>query len=190
MAEQITESESVTLIEVARVRWLLAAGVGIISAAVGVQRAFPGNNALQPIKAGLTLLLAAGGIYTCLLWLWSKRRLVIGETRVMLVSFRSGRVVGHIPYSQIEGVHFHHGDENDFLYNPGVSLTVLPVRGPEVFWPWLLDGETEVVIKNRFVRSPDVLRKMLRHRWQEYKRRAETAQTPSGGWAEDVDMAG
>jgi hypothetical protein len=133
---------------------------------------------------------AVASLLVCVWWLLSKRRLLIGESRVVLLSARTGRVVGHIPYRQIESVHFHHGEERALLYRPGVTVRVKKDRGPETFWPWLLPEETDVVIPDRFVRSPAVVRKLLRRRWEDYKRRRELEQSPPGGFSSDVDLVG
>src|SRR6185436_9729809 len=133
-------SEKAVVVDVARVRWLLTAGIGMIVAAFGLYLALPGRNILEPIRAVLSLFVAACGFLTCLWWLFSKRQLLICESRVLLLSFRTRRIVGHIPFEQVESVHFHHGEEDDLLYNPGVTITVRKDRGPETFWPWLLPG--------------------------------------------------
>jgi hypothetical protein len=181
----IAASEKCVVVEVARLRWLLWTSIGLAIAAVGLYRNIPGNSAWETIKAVLGVLLAAASLLTCAWWLLSKRQLLIGESRVMLVSFRRKRIVGHIPYHLIESVHFHHGEEGELLYKPGVMIRVRRGRGPETFWPWLLPGETDVIIQDRFVRSPAVLRKLLRQRWQDYRDRREAAGKPPPGFPEE-----
>jgi hypothetical protein len=170
----IATSEKCVVVEVARLRWLLWTSIGLAIAAVGLYRNIHGNNAWETVKAVLGVLLATASLLTCAWWLLSKRQLLIGESRVMLLSFRMKRIVGHIPYDQIESVHFHHGEEGELLYKPGVTIRVRKGRGPETFWPWLLPGETDVIIQDRFVRSPAVLRKLLRQRWRDYRDRLES----------------
>ena len=181
----IATSEKAVVVEVARLRWLLWTSIGLAIAAVGLYRNIPGDNVLESIKAVLGVLVATASLLTCAWWLLSKRQLLIGESRVMLLSFRRKRIVGHIPYDQIESVHFHHGEEGELLYKPGVTIRVRKDRGPETFWPWLLPDETDVVIQDRFVRSPAVLRKMLRQRWRDYQDRLESAGKPPPEFPED-----
>jgi hypothetical protein len=181
----ISTSEKAVVVEVARRRWLFWTSIGLALAALGLYRNIPGHSFLEPLKAVLGVLVATASLLTCVWWLLSKRQLLIGESRVMLVSFRRKRIVGHIPYDQIESVHFHHGEEGDLLYKPGVTIKVRKARGPETFWPWLLAGETDVLIQDRFVRSPAVLRKMLRQRWRDYRDRLESAGKPPPGFPED-----
>jgi hypothetical protein len=178
-------SEKVVVVQVARLRWLLWASIGLAIPAVSLYLDLRGRNVLEPIKAILGVLLAAAGLLTCVCWLFSKRQLVIGETRVLLLSARSQRIVGHIPYDQVESVHFHHGEEGAILYQPGVTVRLRKDRGPETFWPWLVPEETDVIIPDRFVRSPAVLRKMLRRRWRDYQDRLESAGKPPPEFPED-----
>jgi hypothetical protein len=166
------------VVEVARLRWLLWTSIGLAIAAAGLYLNIPGNDVLKTIKAVLGLLLATAGLFTWAWWLLSKRQLLIGESRVMLLSFRRKRIVGHIPYDQIESVHFYHGEEGDLLYKPGVTIRVRKDRCPETFWPWLLPEETEVIIQDRFVRSPAVLRKLLRQCWRDYQDRLKSGGKP------------
>src|SRR5437762_3319814 len=118
MAAPVTTSENAVVVELARLRWLLWTGIGFAVAAVALYWRIPGSNILEPIKAILSLLAAAASLGTCLCWRLSGRRLLIGESRVLLVSARTRRVVGHIPYDQIESVHFHHGEDGDLFYKP------------------------------------------------------------------------
>ena len=190
MSAPETTTEKAVVVDLAAGRWLLGVGFGAVVAAVGLYLAIPSKNPLEPVKAGLSALVAAGGVVTCLVWVAARRRLLIGETRVMLVSWRTRKIVGHIPFDDDEGVRFHHGEEDDFFHNPGVSIALRPNRTPATFWPWLLPDDTEVVIKNRFARTPAKLRKMLRTRWQEYARKKEAASRFAGGWSADADVVG
>jgi len=190
MVAPVTTSEKAVVVEVARLRWLLWTSIGFAAAAVGLYWKLPGSNILVPINAVLSLLAAAASLCTCVWWILSKRQLLIGESRVLLVSVRSKRIVGHIPYEQIESVHFHHGEEGDLLYKPGVTIRVRKDRDAQTFWPWLLPEETDIVIQDRFVRSPAVLRKMLRTRWRDYVRKQELAESPPGGFSSDFDIVG
>jgi hypothetical protein len=190
MAAAVTTSEKAVVVEVARLRWLLWTSIGFAAAAVGLYGKLPGSNIVEPIRAVLSLVPAAASLFTCVWWMLSKRQLLIGESRVLLVSVRTKRIVGHIPYGQIESVHFHHGEEEDLLYKPGVTVRVRRDRDARTFWPWLQPGETDVVIQDRFVRSPAVLRKMLRTRWQEYVRKRDVAESPPGGFSSDADIVG
>jgi len=190
MSAPVTTSEKAVVVEVARLRWLVWTCIAFAIAAVGLYWKMPGSNVLEPIKAVLVLLSAAASLMTCIWWLLSKRQLLIGESRVLLVAFRTKRIVGHIPYDQIESVHFHHGEEGDLFYKPGVTIRVRKDRGPQTIWPWLLPGDTDVIIQDRFVRSPDVLRKMLRTRWREYVQKREFEKSPPGGFSSDVDIVG
>src|SRR5262245_3021733 len=148
MAAPVTTSEKAVVVEVARLRWLLWTSIGLAVAAVGLYWKLPGSNVLEPIKAVLGLLITAASFLTCIWWLLRKRQLLIGESRVILVSIRTKRIVGHIPYDQIESVHFHHGEEGELLHKPGVTIRVRSDRGPETFWPWLFPGETDVIIQD------------------------------------------
>jgi hypothetical protein len=185
-----TSSEQAVVVEVARMRWLLWATIGLAVAAGGVYWDLPGSNILQPIQGVLTLILAAGSFVTCVWWLLSKRQLLIGETRVILISIRTKQIIGHIPYAEIKSIHFHHGEDGDLFYNPGVTIRVRKRRGPETFWPWLLPGDTDILIPDRFVYSPDFLRKMLRTRWQDFVRKRELEKQPPAGFSSDVDVVG
>jgi hypothetical protein len=178
-------SEKGVVIEVARLRWLLWTSIGLALAAVGLYRALAGYHVWELGKAVLGVLLALASLLTCVWWLLSKRQLLIGESRVLLLSFRTKRIVGHIPYDQIESVHFHDGQEGEILHRPGVTIRVRKDRGPETFWPWLLPEETEVIIQDRFVRSPALLRKMLRQRWRDYRDRLESAGKPPPEFPEE-----
>jgi hypothetical protein len=178
------------VVEVARLWWPLWTGIGLAVAAVGLYRSLSEHNVGELLKALLSLLLAAASFFTCAWWLLSKRQLWIGESRVLLLSVRTKRIVGHIPYDQIESVHFHHGEEGDLLYKPGVTIQVRKKRGPETFWPWLLPGDTEVLIPDRFVKAPTVLRKILRQRWRDHVGNRKLAESPPGGFSSDVDVVG
>jgi hypothetical protein len=183
-------SEKAVAVEVARLRWLLWTSIGLAVAAVGLYWNLTESKVLESILAALSLFAAAASLFTCVWWLLSKRLLLIGESRVFLISLRTKRLVGHIPFDQVESVHFHHGEEGDLLYQPGVTIRVRKDRGPETFWPWLLPQETDVIIPDRFVRAPDVLRQMLRTHWREYVRKREREESPPGGFSSDVDMVG
>ncbi|HJZ58914.1 MAG TPA: hypothetical protein VKE74_28480 [Gemmataceae bacterium] len=186
----VTTSEKAVAIDLARAWWLLWTSVGCVVAAVGVYRAFPGAHFTDKAKAVLAALCAAGSLWTCIWWLLSRRRLLIAESRVMLVSWRTGRLVGHIPFDDIETVNFYHGDEDDFFYRPGVTIRVRAIRGPETYWPGLWTGDTEVILLDRFVKEPEVLRKMLRRRWQDHQFKREHEAVPPGGFAADADITG
>jgi hypothetical protein len=188
MSALVTTSEKAVVVEIARLRWLLWTSIGLAVAAGGLYWKLPGSNLLEPIKAVLGVLGAAASLCTCVWWLLSKRQLLIGESRVLLVSVRTKRIAGHIPYNQIESVHFHHGEEGDLLYKPGVTIRVRRDRSPETFWPCLLPGETDVIIQDRFVRSPAVLRKMLRTRWRDYVRKRELKESPPGEFSASASV--
>ena len=122
MAAPVTTSEKAVIVEVARLRWLLWTSIGFAVAAVGLYWKLPGSNILEPIKAVLSLLPAAVSLFSCVGWILSKRQLLIGESRVLLISVRTKRIVGHIPYGQIESVHFYHGGTT------GLSSTAMSIR--------------------------------------------------------------
>src|SRR5579859_3587130 len=104
--------EKAVIVEVARMRWLLWTSIGFAIAVGLMYWQLPGSSILDPVKAVCGLIGAAGSLFSCIWWLISKRRLIIGETRVLLVSARTQRVVGHIPYGQVDSVHFHHGEQD------------------------------------------------------------------------------
>jgi hypothetical protein len=176
----------------ARSKWLLGAGGALVIAAVGLYWRLPGGTILDPIKAILSLLIAAAGFVTCLRWLLPKdRRLVIGRDRVQLVHGKE-TVVGQLPYDLIASVHFFHGEEGEesFFYRPGVTIRLADLSRPDTFWPGTPNGQLEFVLQDRFECSPEELRKALRSRWQGYKRKQELAESPPGEIPTDIDMVG
>jgi hypothetical protein len=178
------------VIEVARLRWLLWTSIGLAFAALGLYLDLTSSKVFEAIRASLCLLAALASLITCVWWLLSRRLLLVGESRIMLISVRLKRLVGHIPYDQVESVHFHHGEEGDLLYRPGVTIRVRKEHGPETFWPWLLPGETDVIIQDRFIYSPAVLRKLLRTRWRVFVQKRESEKSSPGGFSSDADMVG
>ena len=124
------------------------------------------------MRGVVALLAATLSLGTCIGWVLSKRQsCLIAQSRIFLVSARTERIIGHIPFDQVESVHYHHGDDESLVYSPGVTIRVRKERGGDVFWPWLLPQDTDIVIEDRYVRRPDELRQMIRRRWQKHKLR-------------------
>ena len=100
--------------------------------------------------------------------------------------------MGQLPYDLIQSVHFFHGheEEESFFYRPAVTVRVAHLLRPDTFWPGTPNEENEFVIQDRFECSAEEVRKTLRSRWQECKRKRELAESPPGGLPSDADMIG
>jgi hypothetical protein len=184
MPKAVPPKDKTTVIQVARSRWLLLSTAALAAAAGMLYWELLGRSWVGQAHSVLATIAAACGLVTCIWWLVSNRRLVVAETGVLLLAGRSNRLLGLLPFEEIESVHFHHGDEGGWLYSPGVAIQVRKKRR-RTFWPWLLPSEDLVVLPDRFVRSPEVLRKFLRRRWQDYRDRLEMAGKPPPSFPED-----